>query len=49
MHLMNKIFTEQNKEDILLLQYSARKHYNRAEKLQYAIWGIIDWFLFYKL
>ena len=41
MHLMNKIFTEQNKEDILLLQYSARKHYNRAEKLQYAIWGII--------
>lgn len=38
---MNRIFTKQNEEEILKLLYSARKHYNLAEKLQYAIWGII--------
>lgn len=35
---MNDIYTRQNDEEILMLQYSQRKHYEIAEKLQYFIW-----------
>lgn len=35
---MNDIYIRQNDEEILVLQYSQRKHYEIAEKLQYFIW-----------
>lgn len=35
---MNDIYTKQNKEYILMLQYSQRKHYDMAENIQYLIW-----------
>lgn len=35
---MNDIYTKQNEEYILMLQYSQRKHYDMAENIQYCIW-----------
>lgn len=36
--LMNDIYTRQNEEYFLMLQYSQRKHYEMAENVQYSIW-----------
>lgn len=35
---MNDIYTRQNDEEILMLQYSQRKHYELAERLQFFLW-----------
>lgn len=35
---MNDIYTKQNKEYLLMLQYSQRKHYDMAENIQYLMW-----------
>ncbi|EKO1912023.1 hypothetical protein PZQ55_001055 [Clostridium botulinum] len=35
---MNDIYVRQNQDEILILQYSQRKHYEFAEKLQYFLW-----------
>lgn len=38
---MNDIYTKQNEEYILMLQYSQRKHYDMAENIQYCIWSFM--------
>jgi len=38
---MNYIYINQNKEYFLMLQYSQRKYYDMAEKIQYIIWIFI--------
>lgn len=38
---MKNIFNKQNTDELLILQFSQRKHYERAEKLQYVLWVLM--------